>query len=951
MGFFSIRGCEENMKVNYGVYMIALFAFFCTFLPYSYAGSIKFNPDGSFFLEGQGLPKVKGSLFLWHDDWKYATPSSVTSTEPDSWSGNMPEPNITTGYISYTQTTKTSEDGTTDISLDFRKNGEIRLTRGIFMLIEFPTYDMSGQTIDFTHGLPYVASDDYKTVARGFSVNLNESTALEVSFDRACIFEHRGKMGESLMNIRLSPDANAKVNVKLRFKPTIDVTTTWQAEPHEEKLAINNVALSAEQVPRYSILELIVNLSANYYDCFDPDNIELEAIFTSPSGSKINVPGFIYQGFKAENEGDLELLTRDGGLVWKIRFAPTEIGDYSLIVNAKDKSGRTKSDEKKFACVASESKGFVKIGTPPAKGAPIYFLLDNGETLFLIGHNMPTYYPDVEEYFKKMESTGENYNRFWMYSTALGLEWGQPVGYYRLDEAWKLDKALEAASRHGIYIMLCFDTHQDFRENWENNPYNIKLGGPIRKPLDFFKDLSTRKLYKKRLHYMVARWSAYTNILAWEFMNEMEGWDGAEQSKAVVTKWIIEMSKELRTLDPYKHPISSSLWTTAGWSELWKLPEIDFVQSHFYANKPMDMAQEVANTCDQKRTDYTDKLHVFAEYGIMSGSGTAENDPTGVHLHNGNWAGLMSGSASVPASWWHEAYIDPLNLYGVYRGIANYLADEKDLAKYAWKPLSISSFSYIQPPENLSYKDLQFVGKGNNWQTPSKTTFTVGEDGKISDIELMPSQLHGKTHIKFKAPLKFQVNYPTDGKFIIRVGRVGDKGLLKVMLDGKEVASVDLPTGKDLGVSSEYVKEWKRWETIYNKDVEINMPAGKHEIQIQNDGNDWITIDNIRLTNYVTNAKPDLRVLGMQTSDRALIWVQNKSHTWFNIRDKVTILPVPSTKLTLSGFTNGDYKLELWDTVKGSIIEQKELSVSDGTLSLELSEVKQDYAIKIKRGI
>ena len=64
--------------------------------------TFKFDKDGSFYIEAPGLPKVKGSLFLWHDDWKYATPSSVTFTEPDSWSGNMPEPGVTSGHISYT---------------------------------------------------------------------------------------------------------------------------------------------------------------------------------------------------------------------------------------------------------------------------------------------------------------------------------------------------------------------------------------------------------------------------------------------------------------------------------------------------------------------------------------------------------------------------------------------------------------------------------------------------------------------------------------------------------------------------------------------------------------------------------------------------------------------------------------------------------------------------------
>jgi hypothetical protein len=574
--------------------------------------------------------------------------------------------------------------------------------------------------------------------------------------------------------------------------------------------------------------------------------------------------------------------------------------------------------------------------------------------LLLIGHNMPTYSARVEEYFSKMEANGENYNRFWMYRSALGLEWGQPVGTYRLAEAWHMDRALVAAARHGIYLMLCFDTHQDFREAWERNPYNEKQGGQCKEPLDFFTNENARALYKKRLRYIVARWTAYTHVLAWEFMNEMEGWRGTQQNRAAAAGWSAEMSKALRELDPYERPISNSLWTTAGWPELWNLPEMDFVQSHFYANSPKDMAQAVGNICAQKRADYPDKLHVFAEYGIMSRGGTRQNDPTGVHLHNGNWAGLMSGAASVPASWWHESYIDPQGLYSVYRGLANFIAAEKDLARNAWKALGNTgeaclapTVSYIQPPSQLTYADLRFTGSGDNWQKPKETVFTVREDGTVENGDHLPSLLHGHVHEDLRMPFTFRLDFPIAGKFGLHIGRVGDNGLLRFRLDGEETSVVELPTGEGLGVSSIYVDRWKRWETTYNKDVAVDVPAGRHEIQIQNDGRDWITIDYFRLTNYRTNATPNLRVMGMQTSEKALIWVHNREHTWFNVRDKAPIPPIAPTKLTLTGFTDGEYNVELWDTDNGTVIQRGSSVTADGKLIVNLPEVMYDIAVKV----
>ncbi len=432
-------------------------------------------------------------------------------------------------------------------------------------------------------------------------------------------------------------------------------------------------------------------------------------------------------------------------------------------------------------------------------------------------------------------------------------------------------------------------------------------------------------------------------------MNELEGWEGAEQNRSAVIKWKSEMAKALRKLDPYEHPISSSLWTTEGWSELWKLPEMDFVQSHYYANAEKDMAEEVIKICSQKRNEYPDKLHLFAEYGILSGSGTRENDPDGIHLHNGNWASLMSGCASVPISWWHESYIDPQGLYKVYKGIANFVAEEKDIAKNAWKPLELVSVSYINPPEQITFSDLRFTLSGESWKKLETSSFNIGNDGTIENIDRIPSLLHGNGHKELQVPLIFNVNYQTDGKFILHIGRVGQDGLLKVFIDGVEVASISLPTGEGLGLYSEYVQRWKRWETVYNMDVSIDVPKGKHEIRIQNDGVDWINIEYIQLVNYLSNIKPNLRIIGMQTQSKALLWLQNKDHTWFNVRNKKVIEQVLPSRVILSGFGDGEFDIELWDTREGKAIKQESCKAEGNKLELDIPEIKSDIAIKIKQ--
>ena len=85
-------------------------------------GAIRFDDNGAFSIEVHGAPTVRGSLFLWYGEWKYTTPSGVEPIGQDSWRGTMPEPGVTDGYISYTQTVKSTPDGGADVALHFRKN-------------------------------------------------------------------------------------------------------------------------------------------------------------------------------------------------------------------------------------------------------------------------------------------------------------------------------------------------------------------------------------------------------------------------------------------------------------------------------------------------------------------------------------------------------------------------------------------------------------------------------------------------------------------------------------------------------------------------------------------------------------------------------------------------------------------------------------------------------------
>ena len=89
----------------------------------------------------------------------------------------------------------------------------------------------------------------------------------------------------------LMPTAIALPGAAISFADMPE-THPRQITPMRAALRIGKVASSASQVPQYGQLELVVDLGATYENPFDPDEVRLDADFTSPSGKAHRVPGF-----------------------------------------------------------------------------------------------------------------------------------------------------------------------------------------------------------------------------------------------------------------------------------------------------------------------------------------------------------------------------------------------------------------------------------------------------------------------------------------------------------------------------------------------------------------------------------------------------------------------------------------------------------------------------------
>ena len=152
----------------------------------------------------------------------------------------------------------------------------------------------------------------------------------------------------------------------------------------QQQLALRSATPPSNTVPRYSRMELTLDLAATYDNPFNPNEIDVWGLFTSPKGQTTRVNGFLDQPFTRRLDHDAEQIAPAGAPAWKIRFAPVLGGTWRYRVFAKDRSGVADLPEASFTVGPSKNPGFIR----RAEHNPNMFAFDNGQPYFAIGENM-----------------------------------------------------------------------------------------------------------------------------------------------------------------------------------------------------------------------------------------------------------------------------------------------------------------------------------------------------------------------------------------------------------------------------------------------------------------------------------------------------------------------------------------------------------------------------------
>jgi len=724
-------------------------------------------------------------------------------------------------------------------------------------------------------------------------------------------------------------------------------TAVADLEPPPPPPVLKAVRPDKTTAKSYERVTLELDLEATYDNPFDVEDVLVEAVVAAPSQRVWWVPGFLYQPFERTLEDDHEELEPTGPPRWQVRLAFRETGVHHVIVRARDRAGFVASEPLKFNVESADVPGLIRRSAKDSR----YFVTERGESFFPVGANLcwgsSTF--TYDEWLERYAENGCNFIRVWLspFWVTFGMNTAAS-GSDAIDQAgaWRFDHVLAAAERLGIRVMPAIDSFNILRPkehspgNYEDAPYAHSQGGPLLKPPDYFTNPWSLEAYRNRLRYLVARYGHSPALFAWEFWNEVDLVGNHDSER--VAAWHADMARHLRAIDPWQHLLTTSVANPKGDPALDALPELDFLQTHHYGAE--DEMKMLAEDLESREAAKTRPLFL-GEFGIADRQKTGEIDPTGIHLHNALYACVGQGHAGTPMTWWWDSYVDPKNLYPIFGAFARWVAGFDFVAQ---KPRTtgieiVCGDFLLKEPTIL--KTVGGAYKAADFNQP----LTVGVDREgVATYAIPPSGLlHGLGfHKALHNPVTFELDAPAPGKFGVEVSGASGYGdsHLQISLDGKLAFEKKCP-----------VPEGNKKDVLHDGDGvhEIDLPAGKHTVKVENTGTDWLSVASYRIP-WLTASKrieAPLRGCGVIGETMALAWVQNRFYTWKQATAE-GFKPVPAKggRLDLSGLRPGRWKIEHWDTVKGQTTKEEEATVGpDGKLSIPLPEITWDAAFRLKK--
>lgn len=543
------------------------------------------------------------------------------------------------------------------------------------------------------------------------------------------------------------------------------VSATLETQPPATPPSISKVRPLTPFPRCLSLYEARFDLPDRYSNPFDPTQIDAGAFIVTPDGETNTVHAFYYQPhYRLEDELG-EPVEPDGAPEWRIRYCPRKPGEYTLSFYARDAWGETNAVNALRFTVSDPDKDalrFVRVSQKDNR----YFEFDDGSLFYPIGHNtrsatdarMDDKFPWVfrkdesstayRRYFKRMQDAGENMAEVWMSAWSLGLEWTEGIGGYHgandyhMGNAWELDRVIDLAIQHRIYINLVLNYHGRISTwcdpEWHLHPYNQKTpGGWLNMPLEFFSDARAIEMQKRFCRYTQARWGWAPVIFGYELCSELNLTGHQTHHKThfepEVVEWCRILGAYFKTIDPYKHLVSAHISNDYRLLNpvLCNLPEMDFNPLDAYHHgQPERIIPLVTGTAEAGRP--YGKPILITEFGGSPMAAGLEH--LIIEQHAALWAGACSPLAGIPMFWWWQV-VDENNLYTRYTAIRKFMdgVDPRDVtAKQAEWVLTVDEKGDATLPKKFSAVCTASPEKARGYIHPLRYA-RAGEDAPVGE--------------------------------------------------------------------------------------------------------------------------------------------------------------------------------------------------------------------------
>lgn len=493
---------------------------------------------------------------------------------------------------------------------------------------------------------------------------------------------------------------------------------------------IINIQQRQDSVGLYEKFEVSLNLQAEFVNPFDPDEIDITATFTSPTGKNWKINGFYYY---------------TSGMLWKIRFSPNETGLWKYAISVRDKNGKTTSEPKSFKAITSSKKGPVQVA--PNKR---YLQHPDGSSFFGVG----LWYNDAYAGFNSGRVTPENLDNL----KALGVNFistyitplethGSGLGRYDQNICGRLDELFELCETRDMLLSLNLWFHSYLSETvwgggnvrWYTNPYQ-----QVTKANEFYRSEPAWELQEKLYRYFIARWGYSRSLAIWFIVDEVNGTDGWVSGDSLgAANWAGKVHEYFKQNDPYNHLTTGT--RSGGIKEFWHegyqifdLAAREIYEAQGYPiTKSASLDSAAIHPLTHSYSNYAKQIsklwNGYEKPAIIGETGWDHtfyepNMPGYLALyHNALWVTLATGTAMTPF-WW--AYSDRLNDNVVTNQILN-------LRKFT-DQIPFAKLSGLTPVD-ISIPDGHGYGMKSNemifgWVV-NPTTDVAGDPIKISSIK------------------------------------------------------------------------------------------------------------------------------------------------------------------------------------------------------------------------